>query len=912
MIFPLALMHPALQLDFLLILQVCAWCVWGVSALASTLPAASKTHWRWFGIGALTKGFAISQTTLFAQITDYDRVAVRDVVYLTLSTVALLCWIEHAARLPGLGRKGSWAWRIVGGALAVAWGAACATGHAWNAWPWLGGMMVPVIALVGAARSHSTYLRLTYLCFGALALVEWADPDRFFCWYASFTPNLALTWDALDAVFSNSGSAAVNNGQLFMHVPDWVLAVCAGATACCWSGVLLWQKWLGNQMPSGDRRLKTRIAIPLAAAALVFSGFLVYSVNMAAAAKIVSEEGYNRLRTIARSLDDDPDAARLPALAEQNRGLGIMRIIEVRDNRLHVIAGHAPDDIHQRPIPVSLQPAFAGDTLFWFGPVLEESFMYFYGVVPLGGAHGNRWLLNAQPYDYGGFYRRPMARSAALVITLLILLGGAVLAYSAVRERELRQKAAREQAEAAERSQTELLATLGHDVRTPLQSMLAYGELLASTSLDERQQSLLGALREQTHSLHHLLQNLLHLGAAQLALPPRADRIELASLLADLAQATQGAAEARGLIFSTHLSPTAPTWVIGDDTRLRQILLNLLGNAVKYTVQGEIRFEITSLHPSVAGPGEAWLAFRISDTGPGLTEEQRRRLFSLQIAPETERGPGAGFGLGLPLVGKLSLLLGGAVIIEETSPRGTVIVVRLPFRRPPKATIPESSPSESSPPFVPKRVLLVDDHPVLRSAMAESLAAHGFQLQTAATIAEAQRAWRDNRFDCALIDLGLPDGSGLSLAKVFRDTAVAPVWLVAVTAAAGIEAEASVLAAGFDAYVPKPVAPSVLAAKLRGETVTLSAEIPTALSPASMADLQSDWTRRLADMDEAIAARNADAVVYLAHYLKSNALIARNSENAAILIELEQAARSENWPAIAVVRRRLRDKTGTA
>lgn len=912
---PLALLHPAITLDFLLILQVCAWCIWGVNGLASDLPDDLRARWRWFGAGALANALAISQTTLFAQITAYDRTAVRDTVYLAWSTLALLCWLEHGARLPGQGRRGARRWRIAAGVLLLAWGAACALGQAWTVWPWLGGTAALVLAAMGLARSDSLPLRVAYASFGALALLEWADPDTFFSWYASFTRDLALSWEQLDAFYPGPNPAAVNNGQLFMHVPGWVLALCVGAALVAWLGAFAWQKWAADRMAPDSRRSRLRFVIPIAAAILVFSGFLIYSTNMAAAAQIVSQEGHNRVQTIALSLADDSEASRLPTLAGQNRSLGPLRLVEVQDGRFHVFAGEDAAAIDGRTMPAALRAAFAGDSWFWFGPVREGADMRFYGAVPLSGVHSGRWLLSAQPYDYGGPYRRPMARSAALVITLLMLLGGAVLAYAAERERELRQKAAREQAEAAERSQTELLATLGHDVRTPLQSMLAYGELLASTPLDERQQALLAALREQTHGLHHLLQNLLHLGAAQLALPPRADRIELSALVNDLTQATEGAAQARGLRFTASLSPEAPAWVIGDDTRLRQILLNLLGNAVKYTAQGEVRLEIVPLAPPSALPGEVWLEFRIQDTGCGLSEEQRRRLFSLQIAPEASRGPEAGFGLGLPLVGKLSLLLGGAVNIEHTSALGTTISVRLPFRQPPATAL---SPAEarrpaSSPPFPLRRLLLVDDHPVLRRVLAESLVAHGFELQTAATVAEACRLWREGCFEGALIDLGLPDGSGLPLAELFRETARSPVWLVALTAAAGLEAEYAALAAGFDAYVPKPVEPAALARTLRGKSDPASGEVVAALqrgytpTPDTAAALESDWLLQLDRLDQAIAAREATAVVYLAHYLKSNALLARDRPGAAVLEKIEHAARARDWPAIVETRRHLRE-----
>src|SRR5690606_25619247 len=149
----------------------------------------------------------------------------------------------------------------------------------------------------------------------------------------------------------------------------------------------------------------------------------------------------------------------------------------------------------------------------------------------------------------------------------------------------------------------------------------------------------------------------------------------------------------------------------------------------------------------------------------------------------------------------------------------------------------------------------------------ESLIAHGFELQTAATVAVARRLWSRGQFDGALIDLGMPDGSGLPLAKEFRETAPSPVWLVALTAAAGLETEHAALAAGFDVYVPKPVEPAALARILRPDAASPPQQ--NAVS-ASADDLLSDWRLQLGRLDAAIAARDALTVIYLAHYLKSN------------------------------------------
>jgi signal transduction histidine kinase len=218
-----------------------------------------------------------------------------------------------------------------------------------------------------------------------------------------------------------------------------------------------------------------------------------------------------------------------------------------------------------------------------------------------------------------------------------------------------------------------LLADLGHEVRTPMTGVLGMSELLLDGALGPQQRRQVEAIRDAGEHLLRLLDQALDLariGEGGLRLDPRP--FDVRALVAGVAALHAPAARARGLAFRATVAPGLPRLLVGDAPRLRQVLLNLVGNAVKFTVRGEVAVE--------ASPGEDGQGLRIAvrDTGPGLEEAQRERLFRRFVQGSAGHACG-GSGLGLAISRELVLAMGGRIAVESAPGAGARFVVELPL-----------------------------------------------------------------------------------------------------------------------------------------------------------------------------------------------------------------------------------------
>jgi CheY-like chemotaxis protein len=251
-----------------------------------------------------------------------------------------------------------------------------------------------------------------------------------------------------------------------------------------------------------------------------------------------------------------------------------------------------------------------------------------------------------------------------------------------------------------------------------------------------------------------------------------------------------------------------PASVHGDPTRIKQILLNLLGNAIKFTDRGSI-----GLHVGVTGGTN--VRFEVSDTGPGLNDEQKSRLFRRFEQADGSRTSAryGGSGLGLAISQELAAAMGGRIQVDSTPGKGTRFVVELPL---PRASKPAAS-SEGFEPVASARreldLLLVEDDPTVAEVMTGLLQAQGHRVVHVGHGLAALAHTAGARFDIALLDLDLPGIDGLALARQLRAQGfTAP--LLAVTARADAEAEPAARAAGFDGFLRKPLTGGMLEAAL--------------------------------------------------------------------------------------------------
>jgi PAS domain S-box-containing protein len=358
-----------------------------------------------------------------------------------------------------------------------------------------------------------------------------------------------------------------------------------------------------------------------------------------------------------------------------------------------------------------------------------------------------------------------------------------------------------QRAEAANEAKSRFLASMSHEIRTPMNGVLAMLELLGQTDLDSEQFSMVEVVRDSASSLLKIIDDILDFSKIE------AGKLDLESVDMSLASIVEGVAETlipqarrKDLALTTFIDPAIPRAVKGDPVRLRQVLFNLAGNAIKFTEAGEVFIAVEA----VAGAPPGTIRIGVRDTGIGLSKEAQSRLFRpfSQADTSTTRRFG-GTGLGLSISMRIVELMGGRIEVESTEGEGSVFHFQIAL--PPGREMPPL------PDLAGKRVLVVEDNRSMREAFAMYLRAAGATVETIAAGKPALRAMenavRDGHpFDAALIDFRLPDIDGIVLGEAIRGTpALYETRLVLATAFDESGHRKRALERGFDAYLLKPV-----------------------------------------------------------------------------------------------------------
>ncbi|MGH7958671.1 MAG: ATP-binding protein, partial [Opitutaceae bacterium] len=422
-------------------------------------------------------------------------------------------------------------------------------------------------------------------------------------------------------------------------------------------------------------------------------------------------------------------------------------------------------------------------------------------------------------------------------------------------------------AAAADRMKSAFLAKVSHELRTPIQSVLGYGELLASAPLSEPHRAWLNALRSHGDIMLRLVNDLIDLGALQSgAFQLQMGPVRLHGLIDECVAALRPAAAERGLALQVEVAPNVPGLVEADSVRLRQVLLNLLTNAVKFTTAGTVSL-------TVQRAGGDRLEFVVRDTGPGFPVALRGRLFQ----PFTRLDPASGgSGLGLALVHGLCAAMGGVVTLDDTAPGATFTVsLPLPERElmVSGAAAPASARSLSG-----LRVLVAEDNPLVRELLVAFLANSGATVTAAIDGPSALRLAREKTPDALLLDIALPGLDGIAVAKALRETEGSRIRIIGLSAHASQRDESRARAAGMDEFFTKPVSLSLLAETLtrrtRAEARRATYEgviLDERLRERLAADFANETPRVLEEMHAALAAGDWPRLRSRAHYLKNSA-----------------------------------------
>ena len=399
---------------------------------------------------------------------------------------------------------------------------------------------------------------------------------------------------------------------------------------------------------------------------------------------------------------------------------------------------------------------------------------------------------------------------AWLIYAVLLIAVAAVVLYAWRRRLAQRHhmqlvEQQRQMAETASAAKTQFLATLSHEIRTPMTGVMGMAELLLSTPLTPLQHDYTTAMQRSGSMLLSLLNDALDLArieAGRLELDPAP--FDPRQLLDDVAQLEQGLAHARGLRFVLELADDVPAQVVGDALRIKQVLLNLANNALKFTEQGRV-----TLRAERAADG---LVFSVSDTGPGIPEASRARLFQRF---EQEQGPQrrAGSGLGLAICRELVDTMGGSIELQSRVGHGSTFRVRMPLVEPVATTSAESA---QAPGVGIYRLLLVEDDTIAAAVIRGLMERQGHTVVHVANGLAALAEVAQASFDAALLDLDLPGVDGFQIARLIRqrerDGAHLPI--VAVTARTGSQDESRARHAGMDAFLQKPLTGEQLSAAL--------------------------------------------------------------------------------------------------
>jgi signal transduction histidine kinase/streptogramin lyase/AmiR/NasT family two-component response regulator len=407
---------------------------------------------------------------------------------------------------------------------------------------------------------------------------------------------------------------------------------------------------------------------------------------------------------------------------------------------------------------------------------------------------------------------------ALYIFASLLLLAAGLLAYRRRIKRSYRLALAeqrRQWAESASEAKSTFLATMGHEIRTPMTGVLGMTELLLRTDLDARQHAYAQTISQSGQLMLRLLNDALDLARIEAGkLELESKPVDLRRLLDEVVALQTPLAERKGLRFAGTTAADVPPAVLGDALRIKQLMLNLANNAIKFTERGSVTVALERDMSSRS------LVLRVADSGPGIAEDTRARLFErFEQADGSIAQNHGGSGLGLAICRELVARMGGTITVESTLGVGSEFAVLLPLPAAEKVSEDKIEHIENAPSAMEASadlcILLVEDDATVAAVIAGLLERPGRRIRHAPHGLAALSELELGGVDLALLDLDLPGVDGLTLARMIREgeakAGTKPLPLIAITARSTGKEEAQCLAAGMDAFLRKPITGVALA-----------------------------------------------------------------------------------------------------